>query len=89
MPMLGNLLSISEQQLEQFIPSPDLMKPISMLIKHKINRELWIEIKIQIFHMYAIGKEVLQVSLLEVLEDLMTLIKINMLGEIRFIYEFK
>lgn len=42
MSMLGNLLSISEQQLEQFILSPDLMKPISMLIKHMINRELWI-----------------------------------------------
>lgn len=36
---------------------------------------------IQVFHMYTIRKEVLLVSLLEVLEDSMNLIKINMLGE--------
>lgn len=36
---------------------------------------------IQVFHMYTIRKEVLLVSLLEVLEDRMNLIKINMLGK--------
>ncbi len=36
---------------------------------------------IQVFHMYTIRKEVLLVSLLEVLEDRMNLIMINMLGK--------